>query len=174
MASNNFRYPAKPRRTVSGKPNKRKKEPKKMNVNSEFPSKWLTGDDLDEPRVVVIEEVGIEEFDSRNAPGKKEKKLSLMFKGEDKGIILNVGMRNIVAGFYGPETDEWIGKRIRIMQSPFTDDKGSTKMVVRIHPKMPVSAQAAQAQRKPAPAAPSALPPDVDLDENGNPIDLPF
>ncbi len=55
-------------------------------------------------------------------------------------------MRNIVMGFYGPETDEWIGKRIRIMQAPFTDDKGDTKMVVRIHPKLPVSAQAAKAQ----------------------------
>lgn len=123
-----------------------------MNLKEEFPSKWLKGDDLDEPRVVTIADVGIEEFDSRNAPGKKEKKLSLTFKGEDKGIILNVGMRNIVEGFYGSETDEWIGKRIRIMQSPFTNDKGETSMVVRIHPKMPVSAQATTAKPKPADA----------------------
>ncbi len=129
-----------------------------MNLKEEFPSKWLTGDDLDEPRVVVIEEVGIEEFDSRNSPGKKEKKLSLQFKGEDKGIILNVGMRNIVMGFYGPETDEWVGKRIRIMQAPFTDDKGDTKMVVRIHPKMPQDAKpkpGAKPSQQPAPPEPA-------------------
>lgn len=133
-----------------------------MNLQEEFPSKWLKGDDLDEPRVVTIETVGIEEFDSRNSPGKKEKKLSLMFKGEDKGIICNVGMRNIVTGFYGPETDEWEGKKIRIMQAPFTNDKGETSMVVRIHPKKPETAAAKAVVKTPA------------ADENADTSGIPF
>lgn len=117
-----------------------------MNLNEEFPSKWLAGDDIDEPRVVTIAEVEIVEFDSRQRPGQKDRKVALHFKGEDKGMICNVGMRNIVMGFYGADTDDWIGKKIRIMSTPFTNDKGDTSMVCRIHPKKPEVAPA-----KPAP-----------------------
>ena len=118
-----------------------------MNLKEEFPSKWFKGDDLEDPRTVTISEVGIEEFDSRDNPNKKDRKVSLMFKGEDKGLICNVGMRNIVMGFYGPDTDDWIGKKIRIMAVPFTSDKGETSMVCRIHPKKPEAAPAKTASK---------------------------
>jgi hypothetical protein len=108
-----------------------------MNLNEEFPSRWLTGDEIDEPRVVTISEVEIVEFDSRERPGTKDRKVALHFRNEDKGMVCNVGMRKIVMGFYGPDTDDWIGKKIRIMASPFTSDKGETSMVCRIHPKKP-------------------------------------
>ena len=119
-----------------------------MNLNEEFPSKWLKGDDIEDPRVVTIKGVEIVEFDN-NKTGKKDRKVALHFKGEDKGIICNVGMRSIVMGFYGPDTDDWIGKPVRIMSVPFTSDKGETSMVVRIHPKKPDGAKLAA---KPEPA----------------------
>ena len=111
-----------------------------MNLNDEFPSRWLTGDEIEDPRTVIISEVEIVEFDSRERPGTKDRKVALHFKGEDKGMICNVGMRKLVIGFYGPDTDDWIGRKIRIMSSPFTSDKGETSMVCRIHPKKPDAA----------------------------------
>lgn len=133
-----------------------------MNLKEEFPSKWFKGDDLEEPLIVTISEVGIEEFESRNAPGKKERKVSLKFEEEDKGVILNVGMRNIVSGFYGYDTDEWIGKRIKLIQSPFTSDKGETSMVVRIHPKMPVTTAKPATKQTAKPADQDGFDPDAD------------
>lgn len=121
-----------------------------MNLNETFPSRWLTGDEIDEPRVVTINEVEIVEFDSRERPGTKDKKIALHFRGEEKGMICNVGMRKILIGFFGPETDEWLGKRIRIMAVPFTSEKGETSMVCRIHPKRPEAAVKPAA--KPAPS----------------------
>lgn len=111
-----------------------------MNLNEEFPSKWLKGDDLgDNPVTVTIEEVGIEQFDNPKN-GTKDRKISLRFKGKEKGLICNVGMRNILVGFFGPETDDWEGQKIKIMAVPFTNDKGETSMVCRIHPKKPSDA----------------------------------
>jgi len=127
-----------------------------MNLKDEFPSKWLKGDELpDNPITVTISKVSIEEFDSRERPGTKDRKVALNFKGKEKGMICNVGMRNIVIGFYGEETDDWVGKPIRIMAVPFTNDKGETSMVCRIHPKKPEAAKpGTAAPAKPAPAAP--------------------
>ena len=127
-----------------------------MNLKEEFPSKWLKGDELpDNPITVTISKVSIEEFDSRERPGTKDRKVALNFKGKEKGMICNVGMRNIVIGFYGEETDDWVGKTIRIMAVPFTNDKGETSMVCRIHPKKPEAAKpGATAPTKPASAAP--------------------
>ena len=126
-----------------------------MNLKDEFPSKWLKGDELpDNPITVTISKVSIEEFDSRERPGTKDRKVALNFKGKEKGMICNVGMRNIVIGFYGEETDDWVGKPIRIMAVPFTNDKGETSMVCRIHPKKPEATKpGATAPAKPAPAA---------------------
>ena len=129
-----------------------------MNLKEVFTSKWLKGDDIEDPRTVTIENVTIEEFDNRDRPGQKDKKVALHFRGEDQGMICNVGMRNIVMGFYGPDTDDWIGKKIRIMSVPFTNDKGDTSMVCRIHPKKPDATP-------PKPAAPK--PPVSDNDGAG-------
>lgn len=132
-----------------------------MNLKEEFPSKWLKGDDLGEnPVTVTIAKVGIEEFDN-NKTGGKDKKVSLHFRGKEKGLICNVGMRNILVDLYGEETDAWLGKPIRIMAVPFTSDKGVTSMVCRIHPKAPVPA---------SPAAAPLVPADQDgNDDDGGP-----
>jgi len=124
-----------------------------MNLNDEFPSRWLTGDEIEDPRTVTISEVELVEFDSRERPGQKDRKVALHFKGEEKGMVCNTGMRKIVMGFYGPDTNDWIGKKIRIMATPFTNDKGDTSMVCRIHPKKP------DATAKPAPK-PEPVPSD--------------
>lgn len=134
-----------------------------MNLNNEFPSKWLKGDDLgDNPVTVTIAKVGIEEFDNPKT-GQKDRKVSLHFRGKEKGLICNVGMRNIIVGFYGPETDTWIGKSIKIMAVPFTNDKGETSMVCRIHPKLPTQ----------APASPAAAPLVDPADQDGGNTDDP-
>jgi len=134
-----------------------------MKLSETFPSKWLKGDDLGENQpIVTIEDVTIEEFDN-NRTGKKDRKIALHFVGKDKGMICNTGMRNIVGGFFGDDTDDWIGKRIRIMAVPFTNDKGETSMVCRIHPKQPSSPAAAPAAPKAAPTTPE--PSDNDGDQ---------
>jgi hypothetical protein len=138
-----------------------------MNLKEEFPSKWLKGDDLgDNPVTVTIEDVTIEEFDNSKTGG-KDRKIALHFRGKEKGLICNVGMRATVQGFYGDDTDDWIGKQIKIMAVPFTSDKGQTSMVCRVHPKKPGSS-ASPAQ----PAEPKPTPPEKEPGETAD--DIPF
>ena len=132
-----------------------------MKLSEVFPSKWLKGDDLGENQpVVTIEDVTLEEFDNTKRGGKIDKKVALHFAGKDKGMICNKGMQKIVEGFFGDDTDDWIGKKIRIMAVPYTSEDGTTTMVCRIHPKQP-SAPAPQPPKAPTAPAPDVAPDDI-------------
>ena len=76
-------------------------------------SDYLKADDIGRSRPrVTIGEVHSTSF--TNDDGKTQDKLVLMFKGKDKGMVLNVTNTKRMAEAYGKESDQWIGKEIEL------------------------------------------------------------
>lgn len=79
-----------------------------MNMNQAFPSNYLKASDLQGKKIkVIIDRVEMGEFDNGNKP-------VLMFKGKDKGLVLNKTNAMVISASYGPESDEWAGKELCI------------------------------------------------------------
>ncbi len=79
-----------------------------MHVDTLFPSKHLSAADLDGKDLSLtveswqIEEVGTDE----------EERPVLYFREHKKGMVLNRTNADSIAGLYGTEVDQWIGKTI--------------------------------------------------------------
>lgn len=73
--------------------------------------------------------------------GKRQRAIILYFEEAKKGLRINTSIEKMIAVKlgYGPEIEEWIGKRITIF--PTTDDqiKGEDKRCVRVRPSVPSS-----------------------------------
>jgi predicted hydrocarbon binding protein len=77
-----------------------------VNINDQFPSKYLKASDLKGKKIkVTISEVGKEEVGDGNKP-------VLYFVGKDKGMVLNKTNAMTIASSYGPDTDKWEGKEL--------------------------------------------------------------
>jgi len=104
------------------------------NINELYPSNYLKVSDLQGASpTVTIETIKIETLgqgeDSENKP-------VAYFRGKEKGLVLNKTNTLTVAGFYGDETDNWLGKPIRLIESPVSYN-GKTTMAIRVHPEKP-------------------------------------
>ena len=83
-----------------------------MNIDQEFPSKFLKSADLQGEAVKVkIKEVKKETLGD-------DEKLALYFVGKSKGMILNKTNAYAIKAVYGPDTDEWIGQTIELFAMP--------------------------------------------------------
>ena len=81
-----------------------------MNINEQFPSKWLKAADLQNRRVTVeIDHVLLE-----NMEGDGGSKPVLYFRGKQKGLVINKTNAAAIAMLYGDETDGWTGKTIEL------------------------------------------------------------
>ena len=82
-----------------------------MNTDKIYPSKYLKAGDVTEtPQPFTITHAEIEEV-GRD----KEERLVLYFVDQDKGMVVNKTNANTIAKALGTkETDEWIGKTIRL------------------------------------------------------------
>jgi hypothetical protein len=77
-----------------------------MNINDQFPSKYLKASDLKGKKIkVTIGEVGLVEV----GVGKKP---VLYFVGKDKGMVLNKTNGMTISASYGADTDKWEGKEL--------------------------------------------------------------
>ena len=63
---------------------------------------------------LTIESVEVETFGETD---EKQHKLALYFKGKDKGIVSNKTNTKRLVEAFGPETDKWVGKKIRASQN---------------------------------------------------------
>jgi hypothetical protein len=82
-----------------------------VNINDQFPSKYLKASDLKGKKIkVTIGEVGLEEV----GDGKKP---VLFFVGKDKGMVLNKTNGMTIAASYGADTDKWEGKELLLYSS---------------------------------------------------------
>jgi hypothetical protein len=70
--------------------------------------------------------------------GRKSKKPIVYFEGKEKGLVLNKTNSKVIAGLYGNDTRQWVGKRIVIY--PTTTTMGSdTVDCIRVKNRQPTS-----------------------------------
>lgn len=94
-----------------------------MRVNDFYQteSKWLKAGDLNKRKVrVTIEKAEVVEFKDGS------KKLALLFKGKEKGLVLNKTNAQLIAEQHGDEIRDWSGKEIAIY--PTTTDFGGERV----------------------------------------------
>lgn len=103
-----------------------------MLVTDLFPSRFVKGEDIGAKRpTVTIKRWSIEEM------GKdKERHPVLWFNGTDKGLVLKKTNAMTIASLYGPEMDDWVGKRITL----YTEQVrafGDIQTVIRVAKQIP-------------------------------------
>lgn len=109
-----------------------------MHVNDMFPSDWLKAYDLKgKAHTVTIEKITKEQLWNRESR-QNEDCWVLWFVNADKGLILNKGHAETIAEMYGPESNDWISKRITIVPK-VEQIKGEQKEVVRVSPVKPAT-----------------------------------
>lgn len=113
-----------------------------MKISQEFPSQYLKASDLGGREIrVTMGRVEREEIGT-------DKKLVLYFQGKDKGMVLNKTNANNIASLYGPETEDWQGKRIMLTVA-WVDFQGRSVEALRVRP--PAKTGGAQKQEAPLP-----------------------
>jgi arabinogalactan endo-1,4-beta-galactosidase len=102
-----------------------------MNINEQFPSKYLKASDLKgRNQHVTMANLASEDI------GKGEMKLILYFQGKQKGMVLNKTNANNIAAIYGPETEDWVGQPIVIFEA-MVDFQGKTVPALRVRAPQP-------------------------------------
>lgn len=101
---------------------------------SMFDSKWLTVGDLeDAERVCTIEKVE----PGMVGEGKDaERKPIIWFEGERKPFAANKTCAKVIAGLYGRDTEDWIGKAVTLFPTT-TEYGGDTVPCIRIRNSVP-------------------------------------
>mgnify|MGYP001581960348 CR=1 FL=1 len=124
-----------------------------MNINDQFPSKYLKASDLKGREVTVtIARIEMEAL----AQGEKPKPV-LYFVGKEKGVVMNkTNAMNLAAG-YGPETEDWLNMPV-VLFPVWTDFQGKSVEAIRIRPapRQPVQRQPASADPRPTPPVQTA------------------
>ena len=101
-----------------------------MNVHEIFPSRWLSGHDLNGKQIsVTIHEVTMEEMQTqRNG---SEAKPVVWFEKAQKGLVMNKTIAMAIAKAHGPDTDNWAGQAITLYPTQVSAF-GEDHLVVRI------------------------------------------
>lgn len=99
-----------------------------MNINEIFDSKYLRAADLKgQTPVCTITKIDIQDMkDGQQKP-------CIYLNHRDKGLILNKTNANMIAKMYGPETNEWLGKKIMLVTA-WVDFQGDTVEAIRVRP----------------------------------------
>ena len=88
-----------------------------LNKSTAFPSNYLSKDDLDSPIIATIAFVRFEEI--KNQGGSEEKAVVTFHEQAIKKLVLGALVNwNIIEAAYGPDTDNWCGKKIEIYHDP--------------------------------------------------------
>jgi len=138
-----------------------------MKVSDAYPSKWLAAADFDEPTIVTISTVDMQEF--KTDSGGKEQKIILEFEEYDKPMVCNKTNANTLAKLIGGETNDWPGQKVIINA---VDVQFGKEMVpaLRFSTRKPKAAAAPAKAARPAPAAVV----NEDADDPADDQDIPF
>ena len=122
------------------------------NIETMFPSRWITSDTLAGREFdLTIREVAAEVIGDKT-------KYVVYFDESKAGLVLNKTNAASIAQVHGPESDLWIGKRIRL----YTDQatwQGKAVPAVRVRMEAPAALRAAEAEEGPP------LPPEPTHDD---------
>ena len=140
-----------------------------MNINEvpAYSSNTLKAQDLGDTEFPLT----ITGYEIRDVGGKgvsKDTKAVLSFKEAKKGFVLNKTNANTISSMYGPEMENWKGKKI-VLYASQTDYSGKQVPCIRV--KLPVGTI-----MNPVLAAmtPAALPGEPSSDESPMVQDVPF
>lgn len=110
------------------------------NINTVFSSgNALKGADLPKGKriKVTIEKVTLQTYDNKEEGGVPEQKLQLHFVGKEKYMVCNKTNAVMIAGVYGEETDDWMGREIYLFFDPSVQYKGQVTGGIRVAVPMP-------------------------------------
>jgi hypothetical protein len=101
---------------------------------------------------VTISKVSAGELTAQG--GRKSKKPIVWFAGKEKGLVLNKTNAKAIAGMYGADTRQWVGKLITVY--PTTTSMGSeTVDCIRVRPRVPNGAATRPTEEEGATSEPS-------------------
>lgn len=104
-----------------------------MNIHDMYPTKHLTVEDINKPYELTIAAVEETEVRPNNSPVNV---FILRFEKAKKYLILNKTNAFFIAGLYGNDTKEWIGKRI-VLYVTQARVKGEMQDVIRLRAPTP-------------------------------------
>ena len=126
-----------------------------MKVSDAYPSRFLKAQDVQgRPVRATISGCTLEDLgDSR--------KLALSFQGRSKQLVVNKTNANLLASWFGDDTDQWAGREIEIYADK-TSMQGRIVDCLRVRlPQQPAAAPAQPVTPAAAPAAAGDLQEDV-------------
>lgn len=131
-----------------------------MNIDNAFPSNYLKASDIgDAQPTVTIKDVVMEKLGEDTRP-------VLYFSGKEKGVVLNKTNATNIREAYGPDTEEWTGKKV-VLFTAWVDFQGRSVEAIRIRP-----ARANEAPREPVK---ETVPPNFEQGDPGfSGDDTPF
>jgi len=96
-----------------------------MNINEQFPSKYLKASDLNGGKIVVtIKDCIVETLGDDRRP-------VLYFAGKEKGVVLNKTNATNLSEAFGPDTEDWTGKKVTLYVAD-VDFQGRSMEAIRI------------------------------------------
>lgn len=95
--------------------------------------------------------------------GRKTKKPVVYVHGTEKGLVLGATTGKTIAGMYGPQIEDWVGKRIALYKTTTNSAEGGVVDCIRVRPQIPEPKGGAAPSRPP--------PPDEQLGEASHAMD---
>ena len=100
-----------------------------MDMRKQFPSKWLSADDLGTREfTMTIRAVKVENMSPQEG---QDNKPVVYFENAKKGLSLNVTNNQTLMSAFGPESNDWVGKEV-ILYAVDTQFKGRATRGVRV------------------------------------------
>jgi hypothetical protein len=130
-------------------------------VSEMIVSKFLRKEDLDDELIVTLKTVELEDM-----PGDAhEQRWVLYFRELPKGLVLNTTTIRVLEKAYGPDSDDWTGKKAALYVDPNVSFKGQIVGGLRLRPMKPQKPAAAAVQMG---APKPKKPPLVEIAESGD------
>ena len=92
-------------------------------------SKYLRAIDIEEPTLFTISNVTIDTLKVRNTESERG---VVWFEEDERGLVLNVSLTEILMDLFGSETDRWKGKRVRLFNDRRVKFKGEAVGGIRV------------------------------------------
>lgn len=131
-------------------------------VSDMIQSKFLRKEDFDEDRVMTIRGVKLEDMPGDDG----QQKWVLYFREEAKGMALNVTTIRVLEKAFGDDSDQWVGKKVKVYVDPNVSFGGRVVGGLRL---MPPKNIAGRAPPPPPPEEKAPVTPEDVFDD-----DIPF
>lgn len=131
-------------------------------VSDMIVSKFLRKEDFDEDRIMTIRGVKLEDMPGDDG----QQKWVLYFREEAKGMALNVTTIRVLEKAFGDDSDQWVGKKVKVYVDPNVSFGGRVVGGLRL---MPPKNTAARAPAPPPPEERAPVTSDDHFDD-----DIPF